>query len=598
MREAVSRSGSSSECAACGVHLTADASFCQGCGCPVPGAPVPDTFDGRSSGTCCRGCGASLDSSRVICPVCGRRATRRRRTPRAAAGGATLAGVPAGGRAVLDDLDALWTDHSLRLIVLLERSGELLDRCRVACRSEGRLLIETASHPSRARVPWHAVRELLGELAETDARDLAIPWLARLETETSPPLADVAEQVAEALLVAAPEGNAAIIVDRAHRLCGRSQAVLAELAKLGVARVIFRAPTEPRDLPGAVTRLLHPELGVPPRALELEEDLDEGARQVLHAAAVLGWRCRVEAVEAVLERPLAGEPDRLAARGLLERVEGELVFVDPDMADRVESAIESGEREQLHDGALAWYASTGAPLELRAEHAAHAGDLSTAVLLLDMLARVCVERKELSGALEALTRGLNRIRHAALDGEEAVSRAGARLARHAAELLLKSGDHRTAEGLLREALERPALPVNEKAELTMMAGAVAVGRGRHDDARLHLERASEWASASDNARVTVDAELWLAQLEATRCADGELVADHVRRAWAILADLRQPIPARSAILAERVLRLLAKTGEPELALELMDALLNGPACPDDAVSPRLVAARRSLVPPA
>ena len=118
------------------------------------------------------------------------------------------------------------------------------------------------------------------------------------------------------------------------------------------------------------------------------------------------------------------------------------------------------------------------------------------------------------------------------------------------------------------------------------------------DARLHLERASEWASASDNARVTVDAELWLAQLEATRCADGELVADHVRRAWAILADLRQPIPARSAILAERVLRLLAKTGEPELALELMDALLNGPACPDDAVSPRLVAARRSLVPPA
>ena len=118
MREAVSRSGSSSECAACGVHLTADASFCQGCGCPVPGAPVPDTFDGRSSGTCCRGCGASLDSSRVICPVCGRRATRRRRTPRAAAGGATLAGVPAGGRAVLDDLDALWTDHSLRLIVL------------------------------------------------------------------------------------------------------------------------------------------------------------------------------------------------------------------------------------------------------------------------------------------------------------------------------------------------------------------------------------------------------------------------------------------------------------------------------------------------
>ncbi|MEC7525686.1 MAG: zinc ribbon domain-containing protein [Myxococcota bacterium] len=596
MQEAISRE--ESECAACGVVLTADASFCQGCGAPVPGAPVPDTFDGRSSGTCCRGCGASLDARAVICPVCGRRATRRRKTPRAAAGGATLMGVSTGRGAVLEELDALLADRTLRLLVLLERSGELLDRCRVAFRAEGLPLFEIASHPSRARVPWHAVKELLGELAETDARDLAETWLARLDTETNPSLADIADELAEALLVAAPEGNGVIVVDRAHRLCGRSQAVLTELAKLGVARVVLRAPTEPRDLTGAVTRLLHPDLGADPGApgRRAQVELTPAAREVLHAAAVLGWRARIAAIETMLERPIADEPTELEAHGLLERVGDELVFSDPDVADAIEDAIPAPERQALHDGALAWYAGSEAPLELRAEHAARAGDLSTAVLLLDMLARVCVERRELSGALEALTRGLDRIRTAALDGEEAVSRAGARLARHAAELLLKSGDHRTAEGLLREALERPALPVGEKAALTMMAGAVAVGRGRHDDARLHLERASEWASASDNPKVTADAELWLAQLEATRCAHGDVVADHVRRAWAILADLSEPIPARTAALAERVLRLLAKTGEPTLALDLLDALLNGPASPDDAVAPRLLATRQSLMP--
>ena len=598
-------------CAACGVSIVSEARFCQACGCPVGSGTETGagrtgstlSFEGRSSGTCCRGCGLALEPTVGVCPGCGRQAGSKRssiRGRRISGGGETLQAI-APTSPIVEELDAILADRASGFLLVVERSStELADRCRVAAQAADEPLYEIASHPSRARIGWWPIRELLCEIVEASGDDaikvLAGDVRARLD-EASPNPDAVTEGLAEVFVTAVPSGRATVLLDRAHRACGQSITTLGELAKLGIIRVVLRSPVD-LAFSGSVTTLTDPRTA-PSLPSSVAGSDDPGARvppaerEVLRAAATLGWRAPLAGVEAIVERPIVAEIDSLEARGILARDGAEVVFTDPDFADAVDRATPHEIRSHLHDGALGWYASEGALLELRAEHAAFAPDLSTAVLLLDMLGRASLARGDTTSALEALTRGLERIRAAVLEGEDAAtSRAGARLARAAAEVLLRQGDSRTAEGLLREALDRPTLGMGERAELTVMVGALAVGRGRHEDAHRQLERASEWARQGERPRVTADAELWLAQLEHSRGGDANAVAARVRNAWKALGD--DKVSSKTAALAERVMKLLARAGHSTHAVALLDELFASPAAPSNGALARLQKLRAGL----
>lgn len=517
-------------CESCHAELVSQTAFCPSCGTRATDSSPVLAWAGASSGTVCCACGSPLATDEGSCGLCGQSIGRDDPAHR------------------LAELVA----HS-RIFEIVERSSDRL-RDRLIRLCDGRPVRLIASHPSRARVRWWALRSLGVQLDRLD----------------EPPDA-IAARLAEQL----PK-KVTILVDRAHRLDASSRAVLEALASRGAAQVVFRAP-EPTGGLDVVRGAMVP--------ASLPDELPPKALRIASALAVLGIRAPASVVRAVAD---VGRLDLGPLAGCVVRDGHELAFIDPDLAEAVERSLEPEARALFHDRALEHYAVCEAPLAIRAQHGAASSDLSVALLLLDMRARAALESGDTAGAREAALRGIARVREAEEVLEQpAVARSGARFARIVAELALRT-EMEGGDSVVREALGWSSLPAVDRAELLVLLGSL----GRSGD-REHVEKARRLAAPHVRAEAEADAELYLAEIACREGASHRAVA-HIRAAWRALEAAEESMSWRTAMLAERVLRRLSDVESKEKACALLEELLESDAAPSGGAQTYLARLRVAL----
>ncbi len=486
-------------------RLTLDAMRCGACGLDVVGGAhfcqgcgepseraVVRPFDGKQSGARCRTCGVPLRESAAECGACGARA------------------LPRGAHA----LDSWLESPGGEPLWVVERHDATL-RDRLHDRAEVRAV---ATHPTRARVSGHVLAELLGPVAATDPDPRALAE-------------DLGPQV--------------VLVEQAHRIADRDRDLLEQAAAHG-ARVVLRtsqAPTRGRVAQGEIA------------AADLPGALSARALEALDALSVLGPRASLSTLESLVERPSAVLRE-CAQAGVLTRRGDEVAFVDGDLADTLLARLDPVTRARLSDRALERYAADEAPLAVRAEVALGVGDVSTALLLLDMHVKSAIEDDELTAAMESLERGIERARRSPREGASAHVAAG--FARTLAELRIRRGSPGLALRIVEDALGWIELPPSDRAELDVFRRGLT---GRL--AGLALDQ----VGSSYRAFAECDAEL----LRAAVVPEAEEAVSRVRAGWSALA-VGQRLPYGTLLLAERVIAEIGRS-RPEEAAELIDELL-------------------------
>ena len=280
------------------------------------------------------------------------------------------------------------------------------------------------------------------------------------------------------------------------------------------------------------------------------ERLDLPARRLLQAAAVLGERCSLGALQRLVDEKDRRGLDKLRADGLVQ-VDGDtLSIAHPFIRDIVEMSIPAEARKLLHERALELESDASAPLEVRAEHAFRAGEPLSALVLLERMGDGALARGDAPTAVLAFRRGLDLARREMLEtGDIGLDRAIATFSRKLGDALDRSGDAPGAEGVVREALDLTARDGIERARMLLVLGRVAARRQRHRDAVRVLGEAIDIATRLADTRVGAEAQNVLARV---RRDEGDEVgaANALRRAVELYADAKAPLSRQAAATVE------------------------------------------------
>ncbi len=241
----------------------------------------------------------------------------------------------------------------------------------------------------------------------------------------------------------------------------------------------------------------------PPRLADLVAQrvdfLEQSARIVLQALAVLGDRIEPRLLTRILPKHLEADPilEALERAGMIERSGPLVSTAHPLIHEIVLLGTPAAVRRDLHVKALQVWEKRSAPLEVRAHHAYHAGESLSALLLLEQVAERAWSRGDLASEVLALRRGLELARQELARGElDDPLQAMLIFGRKLGAALARSGAHADAEGVLREALDVAAPSSPDRARVLGILAEVAHGRQHGDEARAYLDQAIEAARTS------------------------------------------------------------------------------------------------------
>lgn len=311
---------------------------------------------------------------------------------------------------------------------------------------------------------------------------------------------------------------------------------------------------------------------LPPRladaVLQRAERLGLSARRVFQAAAVLGeWCERNDLLELVGEADMKGL-DELRKADLVRVREGGIRIVHPFIRELVEASIPAEARRELHEAALRMANEAGAPLEVRAEHAYRAGEPMSALMLLERMGDVALERGDTRAAVLAFRRGLELARREALDrGETSMDRAIVTFSRKLGEALEAAGDVAGADGVVREAVDLAGPASLARARMLLTLGTVSARRGRPQDAMRVLCEGIEITDRGGGGATATRLQLALARVcRQQGDAPGAMEA-YTRALEGFQADGEQTLRANVALELAEMLVEAGDTADARFRLE-------------------------------
>jgi serine/threonine-protein kinase len=227
--------------------------------------------------------------------------------------------------------------------------------------------------------------------------------------------------------------------------------------------------------------------------------LEQNARQVLQALAVLGDRVEIRVLAKQLPKTLELEPilDTLERAGFVARSEQVVSTGHPLIRELVMLGIPAAVRRDLHAKALKTWEKRGSPIEARAIHAYYAEESFSALLLLEQVAERAGARGDLATEVLALRRGLELARLEISRGElDDPLQAMLIFGRKLGSALTRSGLYSDAEGVLREVLDIAGPSSPDRARVLGALAQVAHGRQREREALGYIDQAIEAARQS------------------------------------------------------------------------------------------------------
>jgi serine/threonine-protein kinase len=172
-------------------------------------------------------------------------------------------------------------------------------------------------------------------------------------------------------------------------------------------------------------------------------------------------------------------------------------FAHPLFRDVAVATIPAAVRRDLHAKAAELAADSGAPIEVRAQHAFFSQKALEAMLLLEQVADRCSQRGDDDGAIVALRRCLDLSRRALFRGDvDEPERAVVIFSRKLGDALARSGALTDAEGILREALDLAGPADTNRARVLEGLARVARMRERGVEANALLREAIATATRS------------------------------------------------------------------------------------------------------
>jgi tRNA A-37 threonylcarbamoyl transferase component Bud32/tetratricopeptide (TPR) repeat protein len=286
--------------------------------------------------------------------------------------------------------------------------------------------------------------------------------------------------------------------------------------------------------------------------------LDLGARRVLQALAVLGEQGALQPLKELVENEDLPGVEKLVEQGLLRLQSGDLMFAHPYLRDVVAASTPGATRKLLHT--RAFDLASVQPLEVRAEHAFRAGDVLTALMLVDRMGQDALKRGDPKTGVFAFRRGLELARRELLEtGDEAFDRAIVSFSRQLAEALVWSGDVTGAAGVLSEAIELAGPSSLERARMTLVQGRVAERRHRPKEAAQKLALAAESANRLGDKPLEARA-LWALSRVHKAEGDGPSAVAALRTGLERLVD-GEPRSARRCLVEIDLAELLADLGD-------------------------------------
>ncbi|MCG8554965.1 MAG: protein kinase [Proteobacteria bacterium] len=430
-----------------------------------------------------------------------------------------------------DSMESLPSEHSLPP---LARAG----LCELRCPSG----LVGSERMSRAGAVAAALAEglrIAGERTKVDRFVLLLDDLHRCDGLTGEVLLQLGRFIDDKFVLVvtagptpsghAPEGSLRITLDgllpdEALRLWSITQSAgSASMVEQAVEQALAAQPRLPplyieqlRELSATGTQSSD---AVPPRLADVVaqrvERLDIASRRVLQAAAVLGVRCQRSALAQIVDR------HDLSALGTLKTLrfvcmddkDDEVSIAHPFIRDLVAASIPAQARRELHGRALQVAVDTGAPLEVRADHAFHADELMTALMLSERVGDEALRRGDPQSAILSFQRGLGLARREMLGlGDASFEAAIATFGRKLAIALEQTGDLVRADGVLRETLELVAPNSSQRARMLRVLGRIGVQRGRQREAGRRLGQALEIATANGDKIGQAEAQLELTKL--------------------------------------------------------------------------------------
>jgi tetratricopeptide (TPR) repeat protein len=241
----------------------------------------------------------------------------------------------------------------------------------------------------------------------------------------------------------------------------------------------------------------------PPRLADLVarrlDTLEPMARRVLQAIAVLGDTAHPAELASLVTS--LHDPSStivlLRQEGFILQHADSLQVSHPLLRDIILLGTPHAARRELHERALRVCERTGAPLEVRAQHAYYCQDSFQALLLLEQVAERAGAQGALDSEILALRRGLELARLEIGRGElDDPLRAVLIFSRKLGAALAKQGSLADAEGALREALDLAGPHGADRARVLGALAQVAYGRHRSSEALGYLEQAIEAARSS------------------------------------------------------------------------------------------------------
>jgi serine/threonine protein kinase/tetratricopeptide (TPR) repeat protein len=299
------------------------------------------------------------------------------------------------------------------------------------------------------------------------------------------------------------------------------------------------------------------------------ERLDVSARRLIQVIAVLGDETSLEYVRELSRGSDMGAVDSLTRERLIKITGDRVALCHPFVRELVESSIPAEHRKELHTHALQVTAASGAPLEVRAEHAFRAAEPMSALLLLERMGDAAMKRGDGSAAVLAFRRGLEVARRELLvTGETALDRAIVTFSRKLGDAMDLAGDSAGADGVLREALELAGPANRERARMLLLLSRVAARRNRQRDATRLLGQALE-LSARQNDRIgEAEAHVALGKL---RLADGDTLtaANTLKTAVELLRGQKgaESLAVEGSLARAEALRAI---GDPEAASQELE----------------------------
>lgn len=293
--------------------------------------------------------------------------------------------------------------------------------------------------------------------------------------------------------------------------------------------------------------------------------LDLSARRVLQTISVLGNSCsRASLLQTAGIESVKGL-ETLCRFGFVITEENRVKVVHPFIRDFTKAFIPAQARKELYERALDLASNQELPIEVRAGYAYHAGEVLSALMLVERMGNLAIERGDLDTAVSSFQRGLELARREMLEsGDISLDSAIAAFSYKLGSALARIGDLIGAQGVIREALELTKRVSFERVRMLIGLGKVVAERKRFRDAYRVLGQALEIGMQMKNDKAISEAHSGIA---AVRRADG----DHLGAA-ASLWDARELLEKSESNALERA----------QIAIDLIDLLIEAEDC-DEAL---------------